>query len=68
MTDQTLNAIERMATFKQERMNARLKQRYNRERRFKAYGIASITAGLGFLALLLVTIFSEGIPAFRAPL
>lgn len=66
MTDQPLNAIERMATVKQERMNARLKQRYNRERRFKAYGIASITAGLGFLALLLITIFSQGLPAFQS--
>ncbi len=66
MTDQPLNAIERMATVKQERLNARLKQRYNRERRFKAYGVASITAGLAFLAVLLVTIFSQGIPAFQS--
>lgn len=64
MTDQPLNAIERMAAVKQERLNAKLKSRYNRERRFKAYGIASITAGLAFLAILLVTIFSQGMSSF----
>ncbi|MEX2320802.1 MAG: DUF3333 domain-containing protein, partial [Saccharospirillum sp.] len=64
MTDQPLNAIERMAAVKQERLNARLKARYNRERRFKAYGIASISAGLAFLAILLFTIFSQGMSSF----
>lgn len=64
MTDQKLDAIERLASVKQERLNAKLKTRYARERRFQAYGIASIAAGLGFLVVLLFTIFSQGLSAF----
>ncbi|WP_108126698.1 phosphate ABC transporter permease PstA [Saccharospirillum mangrovi] len=64
MTDQTLDAIERLASVKQDRLNAKLKARYARERRFQAYGIASIAAGLGFLVILLFTIFSQGLSAF----
>lgn len=64
MTDQSLNALERLASVKQERLNAKLKSRYNREKRFRAYGIASIALGLAFLAILLTTIFSQGASAF----
>ncbi|GGX67774.1 phosphate ABC transporter permease PstA [Saccharospirillum salsuginis] len=64
MTDQSRNALERLAANKHERLNARLKSRYNRERRFRAYGIASIALGLTFLAILLTTIFSQGLSAF----
>lgn len=42
----------------------RLKRRYAAERRFKAYGFAAIAVALGFLAMLLITIFSNGLPAF----
>ncbi|HSV27982.1 MAG TPA: DUF3333 domain-containing protein, partial [Candidatus Omnitrophota bacterium] len=41
-----------------------LKRRYAAERRFKAYGIGAIALALGFLAILLVTIFSNGATAF----
>ncbi|PTY35686.1 phosphate ABC transporter, permease protein PstA [Saccharospirillum sp. MSK14-1] len=64
MTEQKLDAIERLASVKQDRLNAKLKSRYARERRFQAYGIASIAAGLGFLVILLTTIFSQGLSAF----
>lgn len=64
MTDQKLDAIERLASVKQERLHAKLKARYAREWRFKAYGIASIATGLGFLVILLFTIFSQGLSAF----
>nr|CAM77093.1 ABC-type phosphate transport system, permease component [Magnetospirillum gryphiswaldense MSR-1] len=43
---------------------SRLKQRYAAERRFKALGISAIVLALGFLALLLVTILSNGLTAF----
>ncbi len=64
MTDQSMDALERLASVKQDRLNAKLKSRYNRERRFRAYGIASIALGLVFLAVLLTTIFSQGASAF----
>lgn len=64
MTDQNLNAIERMAQVKNERMQANLKKRYAKEARFKAYGIASIALGLTFLVVLLGTIFTGGWSAF----
>lgn len=64
MTDQNLNAIERMAKVKHERMQANLSKRYAKEMRFKAYGIASIAMGLTFLVVLLGTIFTGGWSAF----
>ena len=64
MTDQSMDALERLASVKQDRLNAKLTSRYNRERRFRAYGIASIALGLVFLAVLLTTIFSQGASAF----
>lgn len=66
MTDQSLNAIERLASVKAERMNASLGKRYAKEKRFQAFGILSITVGLSFLALLLVSIFSAGFSTFYA--
>jgi len=41
-----------------------IKKRYAAEARFKAYGIAAITFGLLFLAIMLVTIVSKGYTAF----
>lgn len=64
MTNQTLNAIERLAEVKQERMDKKLKVRYAKEKRFQAYGIASIVVGMSFLALLLGTIFYGGYSTF----
>jgi len=41
-----------------------LKKRYAAEARFKMYGIAAITFGLVFLAIMLGSIFSKGYTAF----
>jgi len=41
-----------------------IKRRYAAEARFKAYGIAAITFGLVFLAIMLGSIFSKGYTAF----
>ena len=42
----------------------RAKARGAAEARFRAYGIAAILIGLGFLVILLVTIVQKGVPAF----
>ncbi|MBK5565230.1 phosphate ABC transporter permease PstA [Ensifer sp. 2YAB10] len=42
-----------------------IKRRYAAERRFRAYGIAAISTGLFFLALLLWTVISNGYTAFQ---
>lgn len=46
-------------------LDARTKKRNAAEKRFRFYGIAAIGAGLAVLALLLVTIFSNGLGAFQ---
>ena len=46
------------------RVQASLQRRYAAERRFRWYGIIAIAASLGFLAVLLTSIFIKGIPAF----
>jgi phosphate transport system permease protein len=63
MTDQ-LNAIERLAEVKHERLNKNLSKRYAKEKRFKFFGMASIVIGLSFLAMLLGTIFTAGYSTF----
>jgi phosphate transport system permease protein len=42
-----------------------LRRRYWAERRFRGYGLAAVIAGMAFLVYLFVTIFSNGIGAFR---
>ena len=42
-----------------------LRRRYWSERRFRAYGLAAVTAGMLFLVYLFAVIFSNGIGAFR---
>jgi phosphate transport system permease protein len=64
MTNQTLNAIERLAEVKQERLNSKLAKRYAKEKRFQLYGITSIVIGLSFLVMLLGTIFTAGFSTF----
>ncbi len=44
---------------------ATLSRRYWAERRFRAYGLAAVIAGLAFLVYLFFTIFSNGMGAFR---
>ncbi len=45
-------------------LDARTKKRNAAEARFKGYGIAAIAVSLFFLVALLVTIISNGVPAF----
>lgn len=49
---------------KTELVRASLAKRYAREKRFQFYGLASIVLSLTFLAILLSTIFMQGLPAF----
>ena len=42
-----------------------LRRRYWAERRFRAYGLAAVTAGMAFLVYLFFVIFSNGIGAFQ---
>ena len=46
------------------RVQSGLKRRYAAERRFRMYGLFAIAATLSFLALLLISIVSKGLPAF----
>lgn len=46
-------------------IEAGLKKRYAREKRFRAFGLISIIISFIFLLVLLVTIFSKGLPAFQ---
>ncbi|MEZ5476306.1 MAG: phosphate ABC transporter permease PstA [Thiolinea sp.] len=47
-----------------ERVKAGLAKRYARERRFRAFGLTSIILSMVFLGILLLSIFSNGLPAF----
>ncbi|WP_405054246.1 phosphate ABC transporter permease PstA [Telmatospirillum sp.] len=47
-----------------EKVSARLQRRYAIEKRFRLYGITSIVVALGFLAVLLISIISQGYTAF----
>ena len=46
-------------------VNASLKKRYARERRFKFMGLGAVLLGLFFVSLLFVTILANGLPAFQ---
>jgi phosphate transport system permease protein len=48
-----------------EIIQAGLKKRYAKEKRFRFYGLLSIVISFAFLLVLLVTIFSKGLPAFQ---
>jgi phosphate transport system permease protein len=48
-----------------ERVRASLRKRYAAEKRFKLYGIVAIGASIGFLFILLFSIVSKGLPAFK---
>ena len=48
-----------------DRVKASLKKRYAAEKRFKAYGVVAIAASIGFLFILLISIISKGLPAFK---
>ncbi|MFZ9709408.1 MAG: phosphate ABC transporter permease PstA [Steroidobacteraceae bacterium] len=46
-------------------VRASLARRYRAERRFRAYGIAAVLAGIAFVLFLFGTIFSQGASVFR---
>ena len=46
-------------------IQAGLKKRYAREKRFKLFGLLSIILSFAFLLILLSTIISKGLPAFQ---
>ena len=46
------------------KVRAGLARRYAAERRFRAYGVVAIGGSLAFLAVLLISIVSKGLPAF----
>jgi phosphate transport system permease protein len=64
MTDTALPAAMASAHATTSRRDFGLKRRHAAERRFRFYGIAAITIGLAFLAILLVSIVSKGYTAF----
>lgn len=47
-----------------QQVTSGLARRYAAEKRFRFYGIFAIVASLSFLALLLISIVSKGLPAF----
>lgn len=49
-----------------EKVRAGLNKRYAREKRFRLYGLVSISLSILFLALLMINIFSKGLPAFTS--
>ncbi len=49
-----------------EKVRAGLNKRYAREKRFRLYGLVSICLSILFLALLMINIFSKGLPAFTS--
>ena len=61
-TEASMETAERWT--KSKKQAARLKRRYAAERRFQAYGIAAVSVGLIFLAVMFFTIIKAGYPAF----
>ena len=56
--------VEQTSAPAADAVTSRLKRRYAAERRFQFMGMAAIAVALGFLALLLVSIFAKGTSAF----
>ncbi|MCW8847753.1 MAG: phosphate ABC transporter permease PstA [Sedimenticola sp.] len=48
-----------------DRVNATLKQRYGRERRFRRFGFFAVLLGLTFVGLMFLSIISKGYSAFQ---
>ncbi len=68
MTDMSFQgpapAVARQATESADIFKKRIQQRYRAETRFKWYGIIAISFSIAFIALLFVSIFATGLPAF----
>ena len=65
MTDIASPTVRISARPESAKRDIGIKRRYAAERRFRAYGIAAISTGLFFLALLLWTVISNGYTAFQ---
>ena len=61
----TNNAADRSAKETQSLVQASLARRYRAERRFRAYGLAAVLAGIGFVVFLFGTIFAQGLSVFQ---
>lgn len=48
-----------------KKIQAGLKKRYAREKRFRLFGVLSLIVSFAFLLILLFTIISKGLPAFQ---
>ena len=64
-TDPNPDALSAIRSDTTARVKAGIKKRYARERRFRLYGLVAILASLSFLAMLIVTITKNGLPAFQ---
>jgi phosphate transport system permease protein len=62
MTDATAHSPARTSLYAAD---ASMKRRNAAEARFRIYGLISISVSLGILALMLWTIFADGVSAFR---
>jgi phosphate transport system permease protein len=49
----------------QEKVASSLRRRYWAERRFRAYGLAAVLLGVGFVVFLFATIVGQGVSVFR---
>ncbi len=65
MTDAALAPASRRFDPTSDAARARVRKRYARERRFRAYGIAALVVTSAFLIALLGDILIKGTPAFR---
>ncbi len=54
-----------MSTETAKKVQASLKRRYARERRFRLYGVCSIALGMLFVSILFISIISNGYTAFQ---
>jgi phosphate transport system permease protein len=64
MTDTTAPAPSRVLDVTSDRARARVRARYRKEARFRAYGLIAIGFAALFLVVLLADILTKGIPAF----
>ncbi len=61
----TNNPAPKTAAETQALVRKSLARRYRAERRFRAYGMAAVLAGIGFVVFLFGTIFAQGASVFR---
>lgn len=60
----SLQKADEMRELRRRRIEGSLARRHRKEKRFRIMGILAVVAGLFFVALLFVSIFVRGLPAF----